>query len=117
MRRRDGAGQRAGQEEHASSDFDYYYYLAYLLFRSTQAYPDMLMIGVQGQCPDEGKTGKLGCMCGKIMAAKLSKYEDAGYSETDAASKAWSYVTNYHFKVLVVDLHPLQSVYLLNFIH
>ena len=67
MRRRDGAGQRAGQEEHTSSDYDYYYCLA------NQAYPDMLMIGVQGQCPDEGKTGKLGPWAGGFVQPTITE--------------------------------------------
>eukprot|EP00618_Florenciella_parvula_P035151 CAMPEP_0119482588 /NCGR_PEP_ID=MMETSP1344-20130328/10373_1 /TAXON_ID=236787 /ORGANISM="Florenciella parvula, Strain CCMP2471" /LENGTH=1515 /DNA_ID=CAMNT_0007517003 /DNA_START=73 /DNA_END=4620 /DNA_ORIENTATION=+ len=39
----------------------------------------------------EGNTGKLGCMCGKMMTEKSNKY---------GATRAWNYVTNYHFKAV-----------------
>jgi len=50
----------------------------------------------------EGNTGKLGCMCGKMMNAKIADYKDAGLSQTDAYSRAWKYVSNYHFKKVYV---------------
>ena len=35
----------------------------------------MLMIGVQGQCPDEGKTGKYGPWAGGFGASKVALRE------------------------------------------
>ena len=39
----------------------------------------------------DGKTGKLGCLCGKMMSDK---------TDEDGYDSAWDYVTNYHFNTV-----------------